>query len=700
MRIVFTFLALCFLCAWIGNENTTNMHEHLTALPSDHYRYCELRTGATDSDDSQACQCGTVTPPLTLLGQAASTSDGHLLSDRWTRTAVDGFGINAGDSITLTWGFVQDGTNVSFQGTFEGSSLIASLDNNFSESNTSADLTQRSWFQIFEGTFERYEAISGLNFVYEPNDNGTTLNGGGRGIVGTVPDIRIGGRSIDGQTGSNTLAFNFFPNSGDMVIDTDNTNFFAANSTGFRNVVAHEFGHGLGMPHVLSNSDRFLLEPFIAFSFDGPQHTDVLALHRGYGDHFENGVGNDTVANATPLGDLVDFAGIGMDGSRQLVRMTDEDFVSIDGITDTDVFSFDVTQTGAFSITLTPMGYQYDLAEQAPDGDADESTRVIVDSSELNDLGFALLDQNGTSVLGVADDNGLGVADSLEVSLTPGTYFIEVTGSVDRTQLYSLTSSVEVLQTQIVVSTSTTAPTTDLLASQTAGGSELFGGVASDPFQGQSFSLAVDFTLEAITVQVDGDASGGEGTAEDASALSLNVYQLPLDPVTGAPVPTFNSTTLLGSFNDPTAESFDANSSSTNPLYLTFDLDPTGTSELGTLSANAFYAFTITSNSTTNPNFRIVHSLIDQFADGNGIFADANGGLELRDGNDAVFFLQGTGSFAIGDVNCDGLIDFSDINPFIAVFVSGEFSDKADIDRNGIVDFLDIPPFILLLAGN
>ena len=53
----------------------------------------------------------------------------------------------------------------------------------------------------------------------------------------------------------------------------------------------------------------------------------------------------------------------------------------------------------------------------------------------------------------------------------------------------------------------------------------------------------------------------------------------------------------------------------------------------------------------------------------------------------------------VGDVNCDGEINFSDISPFILLLSSGEFDPKADINGDGSVDFLDIAPFIGLLSS-
>ena len=52
-----------------------------------------------------------------------------------------------------------------------------------------------------------------------------------------------------------------------------------------------------------------------------------------------------------------------------------------------------------------------------------------------------------------------------------------------------------------------------------------------------------------------------------------------------------------------------------------------------------------------------------------------------------------------GDVNLDGVVDFFDIAPFIALLSAGDFQAEADIDMNTEVDFFDITPFIAILSG-
>jgi hypothetical protein len=64
--------------------------------------------------------------------------------------------------------------------------------------------------------------------------------------------------------------------------------------------------------------------------------------------------------------------------------------------------------------------------------------------------------------------------------------------------------------------------------------------------------------------------------------------------------------------------------------------------------------------------------------------------------------------FGPGDMNCDGEVDFGDINPFVLALVNpaayaAAFPDcnilNGDINGDGEVDFGDINPFVVLLAG-
>lgn len=53
----------------------------------------------------------------------------------------------------------------------------------------------------------------------------------------------------------------------------------------------------------------------------------------------------------------------------------------------------------------------------------------------------------------------------------------------------------------------------------------------------------------------------------------------------------------------------------------------------------------------------------------------------------------------LGDVNMDGIVNFSDIAPFIGVLAGGGDQAEADVNEDGMVNFSDIAVFIGLLAN-
>ena len=64
-----------------------------------------------------------------------------------------------------------------------------------------------------------------------------------------------------------------------------------------------------------------------------------------------------------------------------------------------------------------------------------------------------------------------------------------------------------------------------------------------------------------------------------------------------------------------------------------------------------------------------------------------------------VTLVESPANELLGDVNRDGVVDFFDIAPFIAILTNQAFQFEADIDGDQDVDFFDIAPFIALLAG-
>jgi len=375
---------------------------------------------------------------------------GNADSPPWLNTA-SGSRTGNGQPVTLTWSLVGDSTLTPGLGGSPrvGSDLIAFLDTIIGGSPSppqESDLTARPWFTLFEQSFDRWEALSGIDFVYEANDDNASLGlfSGNSNVRG---DIRIGGRDVDGANG--TLAFAFLPNGfasdGDVVFDTSESAFFGNdnfNFRRFRNTLTHELGHSLNLQHVVSDTDTLLLAPSINLSIDGPQLDEVRAAHFFYGDVYEksnNGLGNDIAARATNLGTIVagSTVSIGADANvpNQRISATATDFVSISNIDDTDFFSFTITTPSLLDALLTPLGGTFSQTNEGP-----MPVPVPFDANARSNLALSIFDTDGITLLATIDNTGQGASETLENLnlLAAGEYFARVTGADDTIQLYQL----------------------------------------------------------------------------------------------------------------------------------------------------------------------------------------------------------------------------------------------------------------------
>ena len=410
------------------------------------------------ADAQSGCPCGCGGSGQCLLSGTSSVQApsqvNSRVTDRWTATATDGslgsIAASQGNAATLTWGVADDGSSIfsSSNGNFENSSLVSFLDGIRDPGSTGGnDLTQRNWFSLLEQSANRISELSGVTFNFESNDDGASFSGLNPGALGTRADIRIGGRSLDGQPGPNVLAFASFPNIGETVIDTDNAGFFSStanNSVAFRNILTHELFHALGIAHVESNDANFLLAPSLNTSFDGPQLDDILTLQRNYGDALEatnNQDGNDILINATILGQLLPGGSlsVGQEVDNTAISIDEVGFLSIDDEADVDFFEFNLSSLADVTLDLTPEGATYN---QSVEGAA---TQSALDSRALNDLGLRIFDQNGNQVA-TSNQFGAGNSEILNQTLNAGTYFVEVSGSNDDIQLYTLGISASVVQ--------------------------------------------------------------------------------------------------------------------------------------------------------------------------------------------------------------------------------------------------------------
>ncbi len=264
--------------------------------------------------------------------------------------------------------------------------------------------------------------------------------------VGTRGDIRFGGRTL----GINFfLAYNAFPSAqgggiaggGDMFI---NTSYFQAqwfnnpadNFRYFRNVVAHEHGHGLGLIHTVPCDATKLMEPFISVLFDAAQWDDIRAAQRNYGDRFAP---NHSAATAKDLGEL--SPPTGPRSVREVLLSTN----GSSGINSTnqDFFRFTLAAARPLTITAQPVGGTYPQGSQI--AECDGVGINTVDATNAGDLTMELRDSSGFTVLFTSAAGGPGVPESITTTLQPGTYFVRVfdTGfnppANQTVQLYNLT---------------------------------------------------------------------------------------------------------------------------------------------------------------------------------------------------------------------------------------------------------------------
>ena len=367
--------------------------------------------------------------------------------DRWSFTATDGFTGSSGTPVTITWSFVPDGTSVPDGGsdangdTTRPSDLIAKLNAAYGGPTTPNDLTTAPWFEMFETSFNFWEATTGNVYIYEPNDDAAPMLDFPSGVIGTRGDVRIGGTEIDGNGG--TLAFNYFPDAGDMVIDSaDSTNLGAGQQATLRNVITHEHGHGLGLSHVCPVNQTKLMEPFLSTAFVGPQFDDILTTQELYGDPLERQAGNknnNTPATARNLG---------------LLNTTfNANELSIANASDLDIFRFQLTQEKTLNLTVTPTNTPAYL-EGSQNSNGSCSTGTLFDPQTRQDLIVRVLDADGTTVIASSNVAPTGDAESiLSLTLrdTGQDYYIEVTGggensgSVNNAQAYSLEIALEEL---------------------------------------------------------------------------------------------------------------------------------------------------------------------------------------------------------------------------------------------------------------
>lgn len=374
-----------------------------------------------------ACVAPGTDPAIVAAVEAAIYQNGldYRLASRWSGTA--------GTPRTITWSFVPDGTVIDGQ----PSDLFAKFDAAYASQGGRA-----TWIKRFEDSFKRWSQVAGLNYTFvtfggnDWDDGAAFVNTAG--AAGLRGDVRIGGINIDGP--SSVLAYNYYPSTGDMVMDTADTALYAgtANFNRFlRNVVMHEHGHGSGLAHLESSNASFLMEPFINTSFDGPQQDDIRANQAHYGDRNEsnNSFGTATNLGAIPQPGNVNIGDLPADASYPSMPIpANSALTAISTNGDLDFYKFTVPAGTTVLATVTPVGTTYSEGAQG-------GTQAPLNAKEQAVLSVSIYDTNGTTILSTKNATGLGQDASTAAMLTStAAYFVRVSevGTPTGSQQYKL----------------------------------------------------------------------------------------------------------------------------------------------------------------------------------------------------------------------------------------------------------------------
>ncbi len=359
-----------------------------------------------------------------------AVSERYQANDRWFTTATTPTVIPR-QPVTITWSLVPDGTFIPGYpdiGQPDGGSVLFST-MNAAFAGVGGEAAWRAKFtQIFNWIGER----TGITYVEVTDDGAPFPFTPGSNTTGQVRgDVRISMRPFAGPSG--VLAYNYYPDTGDMVIDAQDISLWRDALNDYRtlrNMLSHEHGHGLGYGHVLpappsAGGGTKLMEPFLATRFDGPQQDDLRGFQYQYGDGYEP---DNTPAQATLLGELT--------GTTPLRTAN----AALESGTETDLFAFTLTQPGLRGIfRITPIGTTYLQGPQSG-----TPPPAPVNAQSILDLTLDFLDADGSTVLATAASAPIGQAEVLPdvdlETIPPGTYYVRVRSSTptDDIQRYNL----------------------------------------------------------------------------------------------------------------------------------------------------------------------------------------------------------------------------------------------------------------------
>lgn len=599
------------------------------------------------------------------------------IGGRWARGST-------GEPIALTWSFVPDGTawgDAGFPGGQAASSLFATMDSRFGGSANRA-----TWILQFQRSFDRWQAVSGVTYTRiqsgsNPWDDGAAWGNAGSAARG---DVRIGMHNIDGANG--ILAYNVFPDNGDMMIDSSENWASGATSYVFlRNVIMHEHGHGLGFNHVCpqgtaNQGAAKLMAPFASTSFDGPQQDDIRAVQENYGDPFEP---NNNSASAHEVGPLT----AGTTNTLGVVPSptpTAAAVLSIDAASEQDWYKYSVTVPRLVNVTLTPVGSTY---ASSPQDNNCVGTGATINALAAADLNFEIRNASGTIFWRQAAAAAAGLPESITGLLVSpaGDFFVRVytvSGTFVETQSYRLA----VLAQNVNLAPSASDGTfTDKVRIT-------WPGLVTDATNYQITRNTTDLTSGSVQV---GQVAGGTLTFDDTTAVPGVTYyyfvraQQPGNvgyrfmTANGDPGFRLNSNTppTANAGNDQVVEDSDRDGS------VVVTLDGSGSTDAGGSITN--YLWQDGPTTLANGPSPTANVVLPVGAYTITLTVTDNGGLTA---SDTVSVTVEPGCPA--DFNQDGGVDGADIESFFGAFEQG--TSEADVNGDGGVDGADVESFFIV----
>ena len=225
--------------------------------------------------------------------------------------------------------------------------------------------------------------------------------------------------------------------------------------------------------------------------------------------------------------------------------------------------------------------------------------------------------------------------------------------------------------------------------------------------------IGTSYTVDGITLSADAEGPEFADGQPTGQTIALNTFIS--DIVGGGRLVIDNQTVTDSEFEDFTENSSgtddneDAFISSDETLTLSFDT---------AVEVTSIDFFSIDDEEVVTVAFGVVDSFEFSTVLGD-VFENPFGTIVIPAGTDLTFSIGGSTPnnavrfgltnievvestrtpVLLGDANCDNVVNFLDITPFIGFLTSGDFKVQADVNRDGSITFLDITPFIAILAN-